>query len=107
MRKQRRRFNTPPSSKCVKLPVAGSWTGWPPVSLFSLNIEVQSELVWMRPQTHRVDFLFPFVVQPCFDQIRRKDSAFEKKIMIFLQGVERLIKRTRHRLDLLCLLRRQ
>src|SRR5207249_5129655 len=68
----------------------------PARSISSLDVEVQRKFPRMWPQTDRVDFFLSFVSQPRFDHVRREDSAFEQKIVILFQRIERLFERTRH-----------
>src|SRR2546423_10002196 len=70
------------------------------------DVEIQRKLPWMGAQANRVDLFLSLVSEPCFDHIGREDSAFEQKIVVLFQRIKRLIDRTRHRLDLLCLLGR-
>ena len=46
----------------------------------------------MRPQPDRVDLVFALVVDPRFDDIFGKHIAAQQKVVIGLQGVERLVE---------------
>lgn len=43
--------------------------------MYELDVEVHSELQWVRAQPKRVDFAFALVVNPAFDHPAREDIA--------------------------------
>lgn len=49
-----------------------------------LDVEIQLELVRMRPQTDRIDFTRALVTNPHFQRILGKDIAFGEELMIVL-----------------------
>ena len=51
-----------------------------------LNIEVEFELVGMRPHPNGVYFIQRLVLYPGFDDIFREHIAFEQKFVVFLKG---------------------
>src|SRR3954469_2487115 len=72
-----------------------------------LHIIVQAELVRMRPQRHRIDFVLLLVADPGINYVFREYIAAEQEFMVLSQRVERLAKRTRGLRHLGQLLRRE
>ena len=52
------------------------------------DVVVELELVGMRTQTNRIDFVDPLVIDPCIDQILREDSASLQVLVVGLECVE-------------------
>src|SRR5260221_6258223 len=73
----------------------------------ALDVEVERELVRMRTQPDRVNFVLPLVVDPGFDQVRSEHVALQQEIVVLLEIVENDIEGARKLLDLLGLGRRQ
>ena len=65
-----------------------------------LDIEIQGEFPGMRSEPDGIDLILALVLQPGLDHILGKHIAPEQKIMILLQGIERLVQRPRHRFHL-------
>src|SRR3990172_5654729 len=72
-----------------------------------LDIEIKGQLIGVRSHPHGIDLFLTFVLQPGLYYILGKDVPLEQKIMVLLQGVERLLQRARHRFHLGRLLRLQ
>ena len=77
--------------------------GWPGRAILGgrgregkLNVEVQLELVRMRPQTYRIDFLGALVVEPGFEHILRKHITLGKELVVVFQRLERAFQRARY-----------
>src|SRR5262247_3302031 len=95
-------------------PVAGRarWRHWagPPVRFGRgergpppavLDVEVESELVRMWPQPHRVHLVLALVVDPGLDQIRGEHLAPEQELVVLLEVIQNGVQRAGELLDLL------
>src|SRR6266545_2537703 len=72
------------------VPDQGSATALPQARVLAgLNVEVQLELVGMRPQAHRIDFLATLILKPGLDHIVREHIALSEKLVVVFQRVER------------------
>ena len=56
-----------------------------------LDIEIQSELPRVRSEPDGIDLVFSLVLQPRLDHVLGEHLASEQKLVVFLQGVQRLI----------------
>jgi hypothetical protein len=65
-----------------------------------LNIEIKSELPRMGSEANRIHLVFSLVLKPGLDHVFGEHIPLEQEIMVFLQSVERLIQRARHRFNL-------
>src|SRR5678810_583648 len=61
----------------------------------SLGVVVQRELVRMRPERHRSDFLLALVVDPRLDQLFAEHVALEHEVVIGFERVQRFAERAR------------
>src|SRR5258708_1672083 len=57
-----------------------------------LDVVIQRELVGMRPQTDRIGFVFPLVIDESLDEIFAEHIALQQKLVIFLEARERLLE---------------
>src|SRR4029450_13120886 len=53
-----------------------------------LDVEVQRELVRVRPQPDRVDLVLPLVLEPGLDEVGSEDVALQQEVVVLLQVVE-------------------
>src|SRR2546428_6620687 len=51
------------------------------------DVEVEGELVRMRPQPNWIHLILPLVLEPRLDQVRREDVALQQEVVVLLQGV--------------------
>ena len=58
----------------------------------SSAVVVEAELVGMRTQTHRVDFLLPLHADPGADHVAGEHVAAEQELMVGLEGCHRLLQ---------------
>src|SRR3989475_2031656 len=54
----------------------------------SSNVEVQSELIRVRTQLHRLELLLALVLDPGFDQVLGENSALEQKLVVAFERVQ-------------------
>ena len=59
------------------------------------DIVIEMELVWMRTQTQRV-VLFALVRDPHFQKVFGEDVAFQQKVVVFLQTIQRFTQTAGH-----------
>ena len=59
------------------------------------DIEIEGELEGNRTHAHRIDLIFGLVLDPLVDNILGKYVPFEKELVVFLKGVEGLLKAPR------------
>ena len=64
-------------------------------------VEVQAELVRVRPQPHGVDFLLRLVPDPGVDHVGGEHVAAEQELVILAQRGQRLVQRARRRRNVL------
>ncbi len=55
------------------------------------------ELVRVRTQTNRVDFVFYLVVDPGFDQVLGENASLKQELVILGEGIQSLDQRSRDR----------
>src|SRR5262245_35761160 len=60
-----------------------------------LDVEVEGELVGVRAEADRVDLLLALVPDPGADHVAREHVALQQECVVLLQGVQRLVERTR------------
>src|SRR5690348_5493037 len=60
----------------------------------SLNVVVQVELVRVRTHPHGIHFLGHLVINPKIDEVLGEHAALREEGMIFLEGLERFLKRS-------------
>src|SRR5438445_11471791 len=65
-----------------------------------LDIVVQEELIRVRPDPHLIHLFFQLVSDPGLDHVLCEDVALQKKSVVFLEIPQRLLKASRHLLDL-------
>src|SRR5262245_66514782 len=53
-----------------------------------LDVEVQRELVGVRPEPHSIELVFTLVLEPGLDEVRREDITLQEKVVIPLEVVE-------------------
>src|SRR6266702_8087350 len=66
---------------------------------FSLQIEVQKELVRHGSQVDRCQLVFSLIRDPRRDQVLGKNITFQEESMVLLQRVQTLAQRARRALD--------
>src|SRR5258708_3753561 len=69
----------------------------PPLSesLNRLHVIVQTELIRMRPQRHRIDFVLLLVADPGIDYVFREHIPAEQELMVLGERLQRVGQRTR------------
>src|SRR4030095_2889591 len=72
-----------------------------------LNVEIKMELKGVGPQRDGINFFFPLVAKPGFDDILGEYIAAEQKRMIGFECIERLLQRAGCGLHRLCFRGRQ
>src|SRR5262252_2652711 len=73
----------------------------------TLNVEIKMELKGVGPQRDGIDFFFPLVGKPRFNDILGEHIPTQQKRMIGFECIESLLQRARCRLHGLCFRRRQ
>jgi len=61
----------------------------------SLNVIVETELIWMRTQSHGIDFLDSLVGNPLLHHVFGKDITLEQELVVCFQGIQRRVERSR------------
>src|ERR687891_427985 len=77
------------------------------ISVLRLQIEIQRELVRVRPQPYLIELVQSLVLDPRVDHVLREHAAVEQPLVVGVERVEHFFERTRYLLDRCLLGRRQ